>query len=97
MTMATDGEMVDQLIRDAIRDGRWAAPLGWWGQEKGSLEAVVATDLRRLRDGTTPDELLAFCVDGAEDDELASWSEYVDDLVDALEQQRHPSLSVVRS
>lgn len=72
------------LVRTAQKAGRWEAPIGWWGQGRGSLEGIVAQDLEFLRNGADPAALLARCVDGADEEDHASWGEYVDDLAAAL-------------
>jgi hypothetical protein len=47
---------------------------------------AVADDLRRVRAGLTREELLAHCLDGAEDaTTIAEWHEYVADLFIAAE------------
>jgi hypothetical protein len=48
--------------------------------------ADVAEDLRTLRLGTTTrDELLAHCLDGADDDRIQGWRDYVATLAEAAE------------
>lgn len=40
--------------------------------------AIPALDLDELRSGkTTPERLLAFCANGADDDRMPGWREYV--------------------
>lgn len=74
---------IDELIKTAHRNGRWAAPIAGWGRDKGLLETLVEKDLSLLRRGMSAAALYAKCIDGADDADRASWQEYVDDLVAA--------------
>jgi len=85
-TLNATETMAAKLIASAQRNGRWEAPIGWWGYQKGSLIGMVVQDLEWLRthDGNTAG-LLDRCIEGADAEDHPSWGEYVNDLAAALD------------
>lgn len=50
--------------------------------ETGLTQAMIADDVRSIRDGSiTQAELLLRCLDGADDDRRQGWEDYVDEIV----------------
>jgi uncharacterized protein (DUF1786 family) len=55
-------------------------------EETGLRHAEVADEIERVRNGElTREALLARCLDGADEDRVAGWTEYVDAVVAAAE------------
>ena len=75
-----------QLVDAAVRDGRWEAPLGWWGSQDPM--GMVTQDLEYLVNGAEPDDLYSRCIDGADESDHPSWRQYVDDLAAAASEVR---------
>lgn len=86
------------LIERANNEGRWDAPLCWWGMQRGSLIGMVMQDVEHMINAVrefrgSPEELdehiadwAERCMRAAEDEDRASWQEYIDDVVAAAKE-----------
>jgi hypothetical protein len=64
----------------------WTSAAMEVAEETGLRHAEVADEIERVRNGElTREALLARCLDGADEDRVAGWTEYVDAVCDAAQ------------